>query len=90
MLLTWLYTKLNWTKLIHEVIEKVTNHFNLLKRITGMKWEACQSVLVSIFNTYIMPVFEYGALLKLDIGENKALRHITDSTNLILIATMQL
>jgi ribonuclease HI len=93
-------TKLTWTKHINKVVDKVTSRFNLLKRIAGVKWGASQSVLVSTFNSYIRPVFDYGAelfitasdsaLTKLDIAQNRALRLITGAANSTPIAAMQL
>ena len=59
--------------------------------MAGVKWGAFQSVLVSNFNSYIRPVFDYddellitafnSALSKLVIVKNKAPRLITGVAN---------
>ncbi|XP_054717485.1 uncharacterized protein LOC129226880 [Uloborus diversus] len=95
-----LNSELHWSNYIHLVVEKVTSRFNLLKRIAGVKWGASQSVLISTFNAFIKPVFNYGAELlittsdsaldKLDVAQNKALRLITGAAKSTPIAAMEL
>ena len=80
------------------MIEKVISCFSLLKRTAGVKWGASKSVLVSTFNSYIQPAFDYGAeilfptfdraLLKLTVAQNKALRLLTGAANSTPIVVM--
>ncbi|GFS35927.1 uncharacterized protein LOC103524116 [Trichonephila inaurata madagascariensis] len=93
-------TRLTWTKHIAKLAENATNRLSLLKRIAGVKWGSSQSVLTSIFTSYIRPVIDYGSellvtasdseLSKLDIIQNKTLRSITGATTSTPVAAMQL